>query len=121
MSSPLLFSRIVFEENPDPLYLTLQTQTVSQFEKAGITGTTLPIMIPGDCSIITVALVNVLEGSAKIQASISSYNEVVDGDGIWTDWDYGTVSSTTQAFCMPPTALRVVVSSGSWTVSMRAQ
>ncbi len=52
-------------------------------------------------------------GTAKVQATISPYNDVDAGTAKWIDWDLGDVTDTSQGNCHKATAIRVYRTSGT--------
>lgn len=86
---------------------------------AGLTaGTSVHMVIPaGIVAGLGVALVNKAAGSAKLQFTLLPRSTLAAGGDVatdWIDWTAGAVVATTYANLGRVTAIRVVVTSGTW-------
>ena len=62
----------------------------------------------------------VIAGTAKLQSTTDTLEQVTSGAAIWVDWPSGAVAVTTQDYVRNVTALRGVSVSGSCRVMLRA-
>jgi hypothetical protein len=79
------------------------------------------ILIPANIKGVSVTLGLDAASTGKVQASTSTIYDIKDDNAIWVDWDYGIVSSTSQDYMLPATAIRQVNLSGSTKLELRAQ
>lgn len=77
------------------------------------------IICPPNVKGETVTL-EVIAGSGKVELSTDPLNIVLAGSGIFTDWSAATVTSTTQTYIAPITALRMVNVSGTTKIKVIA-
>lgn len=89
-------------------------------ETLSVAGNGVSVLLPPDLDDVTVTL-EVSAGSGKVQATTSTVADVKSDVAVWVDWTAGTVTQTTQDYCKPPTALRMVNVSGVTTLHLRAQ
>lgn len=83
-------------------------------------GTTAVVLVgPGCVFGANVRLNLIAAGSAKVQATISGETAVKAGTAIWVDWPAGAVTATADAHHDAPlTAVRAVVTAGTWTLEV---
>jgi len=81
------------------------------------------LLIPDDMSGISVTVQASGGATAKVQTTIDPLSVVKSGTGITAvDWDYGEVTTPTQDYAMPVTAIRLVQSgSGTTKMTVRCQ
>lgn len=72
-------------------------------------GTSIPYYFFNDVRVIVVTL-SFPDGTgvAKIQTSSSREEDIAEGNGVWIDWNAGSVTSNIQDYAECPTAMRVV-------------
>ena len=86
------------------------------------TGNGDSIIIPDNIKNISVTLEVGGSSSGKIQTTTNKVDDVInDNDVVWVDWDSGIVTVTTQDSSLPVTALRLVRSTGTVRMLIRAQ
>lgn len=78
------------------------------------------ILIPGGIKLATFTLEPLGGGSSKLQATTAPESQINDGTAVWVDHPDGAVSSTLQGKVEAVTAIRVVVASGTASLSIRA-
>ena len=79
------------------------------------------IMLPTSIRAGVAITLQITAGEGKVQVTTSSIAEVIAGTAVWVDWDAGSVTETTQDFMLPSTALRLVNTSGTTKIILRAQ
>jgi len=81
------------------------------------------LLIPDDMTGISVTVQAGGGATAKVQTTIDPLAVVKSGTGITAvDWDYGEVSSPTQDYALPVTAIRLVqVGAGTSKMTIRCQ
>jgi hypothetical protein len=81
----------------------------------------------GDSVIIPVNVANIAisyevdSGEGKIQYTMSTIEEIEAGSALWHNWDSGDVTSNSEEFFKPVSAVRQVNASGTTTMRIRAQ
>lgn len=84
------------------------------------TGNGNSIIIPTCVKKISLTL-EMTSGSGKVQTTTSKLADVVGGTEAWVDWTSGSVSANTREVFDPVTAVRLVNTSGTIYLSVRAQ
>lgn len=79
-----------------------------------------PLFLPGGIKLAAFTLVPADGGSSKLQATTAPESQINNGTAVWVDHPDGAVSSTLQGKVEAVTAIRVVVASGTATISVRA-
>lgn len=101
-----------------------QTRAFEYEETLVAIGNGKTILMPDDVSSVVVTATFSAGASGYIEATSDVVQKVKNEDPNlqWIIWDSGTVDITTQDYCIPPTALRMVqVGAGEMTMTMRAQ
>lgn len=80
------------------------------------------LLIPDEVQGLSVTLSFSGGGSGKVQTTTDVLNTVKTGSPVTVDWPAGEVSSTTQDFCVPVTAIRLVqINAGTAKMTVRCQ
>jgi hypothetical protein len=80
------------------------------------------ILIPDEVQGLSVTLSFAGGGTGKVQTTTDILNTVKSGSPIVVDWPAGEVGVTTQDFCVPVTAIRLVqVNAGTAKMTARCQ
>jgi len=96
--------------------LPLRGNSYGPYAIKGLTaGTSDVVVIPPEVQGgITIALVNIGAGSAKIQFTTSQMEDIQSGTANWQDWAQADVTVTTMFAYSRVNGLRAVVASGTW-------
>lgn len=79
------------------------------------------IIVPNNIDHLNVTL-EITAGSGKVQSTNNKLADVIsDTDVVWVDWLLGTITSTAEDSCTPPTALRMVNATGTTRMLVRGQ
>jgi hypothetical protein len=80
------------------------------------------ILVPDEVQGLSVTLSFTGGGSGKMQSTTDKLDTVKNGSPVAVDWPLGEVSSNTQDFCLPVTAIRAVqINAGTLKMTARAQ
>jgi hypothetical protein len=80
------------------------------------------LLVPDEVQGLTVTLSFTGGGSGKVQSTTDKVDTVKTGSPVAVDWPLGEVSSSTQDFCLPVTAIRAVqINAGTLKMTARAQ
>jgi hypothetical protein len=80
------------------------------------------LLVPDEVAGLTATLSFTAGGSGKIQTTTDKVDTVKTGSPVAVDWPLGEVSSSTQDFCVPVTAIRAVqINAGTLKMTVRTQ
>lgn len=80
------------------------------------------VLIPSDIKSLTVTVSFTGGATGYVEATTDRLSSVKNDTAIWVPWRAGTVSTTTQDKCCPPSAIRMVmIGTGTMLMSMRGQ
>jgi hypothetical protein len=87
----------------------------------GLPGYQAPVLLDDTPGKKSCQLAPVVAGQGKVQATLSSREDVEGNSADWVDWPAGLVSQTTQDAPDGCTALRVYLASGTMKFIVRAE
>ena len=100
--------------------MTIQGNPYEFYAEYPDAGDKEPVFLPGGIKVVTFTLVPAGGESSKIQATTDPESMVLSGTATWVDHPDGAVTEAKQGKVEAVSAIRVVVVSGSATLSLRA-
>lgn len=98
-----------------------QKQEGYEYEETLSSGTNgTSVIIPSGSRSVQVTVTPQPVGEGKVQATTSRVGSIQNDTAEWVDWPAGNVTAATQDVCDAPSAIRLVRSSGTVKIEMRA-